>query len=517
MTGALDPSTPVAVIGAGTMGRGIARVAAGAGHPVLIFDASAAAVTDAIDETRRRLLRDVEKGRLDQEAAGSIADRITPCSRLEAVAAAGLVIEAILEDLDVKTDVFRRVESVVDDSTILASNTSSLSITAIGAGLSRPDRMAGMHFFNPAQLMPLVEVVVGDASAGDTVDTLMATAAAWGKTPVRAASTPGFIVNRVARPFYGEGLRLLQEGVADHATIDDIVTGAGGFRMGPFRLLDLVGLDVNLAVSNSVYEQTFHDARFAPNVIQQSLVHAGRLGRKTGRGFYDYGDRAAVGPGDSATGDGAPSQLASKVLAVGDLGHAAGLVTRLDNAGVAIEQQRADGGPGHLRLGGSVLVPTDGRCATELAAAGTFGTDEIAVVDLARDWASATRVAVTEAAQATGGPGAVWAAAIEGAGVAVSLVGDSPGLVLMRIVSQLASVAADAVLTGVAVAEDVDTAMRLGTNYPAGPLEWADALGAEAVVSVLDHLQAFYGEDRYRAATLLRRSALVGSPVRGGT
>ncbi len=504
---ALDPSAVVAVIGAGTMGRGIARVAAGAGHPVLIYDSYAAAVTDAIDETRRRLERDVDRGRLDAAAAGAIAARITPCSRLDAVAPATLVVEAIVEDLGVKIDVLRRVEAAVADTAILASNTSSLSITAIAAGLSRPGMVAGMHFFNPAPLMPLVEVVVGAESSEATIETLLDTARAWGKTPVRAASTPGFIVNRVARPFYGEGLRLLQEGVADPATIDAVVTGAGGFRMGPFTLLDLVGLDVNLDVSTSVYTQTYHDPRFAPNVIQRSLVDAGRLGRKSGHGFYDYS--SGDGPPAAAPHEAVP--LEGPVTVVGEPGHAAGLVDRLAAAGVGVE--RRDGEEAGFGVGDAFVVPTDGRPATAVAAAAPSHRN-VVTLDLVRDWESATACAIAPAAQAA--PAAVSAAAalIQAAGLDAHVVGDGPGLVLMRIVAQLASVAADAVTFGVAEPDAVDTAMRLGTNYPEGPLEWADRLGAVTVVTVLDNLRSFYGEDRYRAATLLRRAALAEAPVR---
>ncbi len=510
---ALDPSTIVAVLGAGTMGRGIARVAAQAGHDVLLYDSHAAAVTDAIDETRLRLDRDVERGRLATLEATAIAERISPCSRLDAAAPAGLVVEAIVEDLHTKIDVLRRLEDVLAPGSIIASNTSSLSITAIAAGLARPEHVAGMHFFNPAPVMPLVEVVAGAASSEATVDTLVQTALAWGKTPVRAASTPGFIVNRVARPFYGEGLRLLQEGVADHATIDAIVTGAGGFRMGPFTLMDLVGLDVNLAVSTSVYNQTFHDDRFAPNVIQQALVDAGYLGRKTGRGFYDYGEGASVVEPVTLP----PVGLRVPVVGVvGDPGHASGLIDRLAAAGIAVATSE---GHGHgFVVGETRVCPTDGRPATLIAAGADSGAN-VVVIDLVGDWATATTVAIAPAAQASRGAVEDATALMQAAGLEVALVGDSPGLVLMRIVAQLASIAADAVLVGVAEPEDVDTAMRLGTNYPRGPLEWADELGPATVVAVLDNLRSFYGEDRYRASVLLRQAALTGTAIStaGGT
>ena len=517
MTGTPLPTDRiVAVLGAGTMGAGIARVAAAAGHVVRVYDTDGEAVDRAIDDLRTRLEASVAKGRIPADEAAAILGRILPARNLQELADAALVIEAIVEDLAVKQHIFDELEGIVADSATLATNTSSLSVTAIAGRLRRPGRVVGMHFFNPAPVMPLVEIVAGTATDRDVAADAYATAAAWGKTPVHCASTPGFIVNRVARPFYGEGLRLLGEGVADAATIDAIVTGAGGFRMGPFTLMDLVGLDVNLAVSKSVYAQTFHDPRFAPNVIQQSLVDAGRLGRKTGRGFFVYGGDDPTRPEESvqtivaaSTGD------LPVVEVVGDLGHATEIVDRIAARGVELVTHAEDDGPGRLRIGDVALVPTDGRTATELAATGVVGTSEVAVFDLVRDWGEAERVAVAEAAQATGHP-AAWLALMLGDEVAVSPVGDAPGLVLMRIVAQLASVAADAVLTGVAGPEAIDTAMRLGTNYPAGPLEWVDRLGATTVVAVLDSLRAFYGEDRYRASALLRRAALAGLTLRGG-
>ncbi len=496
----------VGVLGAGTMGAGIAQVAATAGHRALLHDTAPGTVDRALAELRTRLDGAVAKGRLDVAGADAIAARIVPVASLDDLAGAGLVIEAVVERLDVKRRLFAELEEVAATDAILATNTSSLSVTAIAAQLRRPERVVGMHFFNPAPVMPLVEVVSGDATAPDVADAVSGLARAWGKTPVRCTSTPGFIVNRVARPYYGEALRLLAEGAADPATIDAVAMGAGGFRMGPFALMDLVGLDVNLAVSRSVYEQTFGDQRFAPSVIQQGLVDAGRLGRKTGHGFYRYEETAAVpAPATVLPGDAQPES----VEVVGDLGHASGLVDRLAAGGVGVARRAADAGPGRLVVGDTVVVPTDGTTATELAV--RLGRAEVAVLDLVGDWSSATRVAVADADQARGRPAVAFAAAVAPAGVVVSSVGDTPGLVLMRIVAQLASVAADAVTLGVASAADVDTAMRLGTNYPRGPLEWAEALGAATVVDALDRLRAYYGEDRYRVASRLRRLAIAGT------
>ena len=286
--GALPRDATVAIIGTGAMGSGIAQVAAQAGHPVRLFDTRMGAAEKArvaIGETLRSL---AAKGKLEQGAAAAASARLVAVHALGDCVSASLVIEAIVEDLAEKRSLLRELEKVVTPAAILASNTSSLSITALGAGLKHPGRVVGMHFFNPVPLMKLVEVVSGLATERATADTIAATAAAWGKEPVRATSTPGFIVNRCARPFYGEALRLLAEGAADAATLDAILREAGGFRMGAFELMDLIGNDINFAVTRSVWDACYHDPRYAPSVLQEERVAAGYLGRKSGRGFFDY-------------------------------------------------------------------------------------------------------------------------------------------------------------------------------------------------------------------------------------
>ena len=282
----------VGVVGAGAMGRGIAQVAAAAGHRVLLSDAVHAVVDRARDTIRSGLARDVAKGRLDQPRADAILARIENVGTMPASSGAfgecGVVIEAVAEDLGVKRALFAALEEVVPRETILATNTSSLSIAAIGAATTHANRVVGMHFFNPAPLMALVEIVPAITTAPEVAERTRALAAAWGKTTVVATDTPGFIVNRVARPFYGEALRMLEEGLADVATIDWALRDVGGFRMGPFELMDLIGNDVNFAVTTSVFEGFFYDPRYRPSLIQRRLVDAGLLGRKRERGYYDY-------------------------------------------------------------------------------------------------------------------------------------------------------------------------------------------------------------------------------------
>lgn len=293
---ALDAKTTVGVLGAGTMGTGIAQVAALAGHQVTVGDASAEALERAAGMLERSLDRLVEKGSLPTVAARETARRVTFLPADEALAGyrgAGLVIEAIVEDLEVKREAFRRLEAVVAPDAILATNTSSLSVTAIAARCAHPERVVGIHFFNPAPVLPLVEVVPGVATDPAVTDAAVALMRAWEKTPVVASDTPGFIVNRIARPFYGEALRIFEEGIADKATIDWAMREAGGFRMGPFELMDLIGNDVNYAVSCSVFEAMGYDPRYRPFLTQRQLVDAGRLGRKTGLGHYDHRPGAA--------------------------------------------------------------------------------------------------------------------------------------------------------------------------------------------------------------------------------
>lgn len=289
----IGPRSVIGVLGAGAMGGGIAQVAAAAGHPVLLGDSRPEAVDQALNALRGRMDRDVEKGRRTREEADQILARVAAIKDYGEFAPVGLVIEAIVEDLDVKRQVFAALESAAPDA-ILATNTSSLSVTAIASACQRPDRVLGVHFFNPAFLLPLVEIVPGHATDQVLASQVRDLVDGWGKTTVMAQDTPGFIVNRLARPFYGESLRILEEGVADVATIDWAMREIGGFRMGPFELMDLIGNDVNHAVSESVFAAFYNDPRYRPSMLQRRMVAAGLLGRKTGRGWYDHAKGAAA-------------------------------------------------------------------------------------------------------------------------------------------------------------------------------------------------------------------------------
>lgn len=284
----LDKTTRVGIAGAGAMGSGIAQVAATFGHSVLLHDADGAAVDRALVAVRKNLERGVEKGKLTAHDSAAVQERITRSTGIADFEGCDLVIEAIVEDLAVKQSFFSSLEKIVTDGAILGTNTSSLSVTAIARGCQHPERVVGIHFFNPPVILPLVEIVPGLATDPEIADSVRQLVDEWGKTTVVASDTPGFIVNRIARPFYGEALRIYEEGIADMATIDWAMRELGGFRMGPFELMDFIGNDINLAATKSVYEAMFHDTRFRPSLTQQRLVDSGFLGRKTGRGYYDY-------------------------------------------------------------------------------------------------------------------------------------------------------------------------------------------------------------------------------------
>jgi 3-hydroxybutyryl-CoA dehydrogenase len=506
---AVPPQATVAVIGAGAMGAGIAQVAAQAGHPVRLFDTRLGAAEKAratIAETLRGL---AAKGRLDEAAAQAAAERIVAVHALGDCVSAALVVEAIVEDLGEKRALLRELEKIVEPATILASNTSSLSITALAAGLAHPERVVGMHFFNPVPLMQLVEVVRGLATDDAAVETIVATATAWGKQPVRASPTPGFIVNRCARPFYGEALRLLGENAADVATIDALLREAGGFRMGAFELMDLIGNDVNFAVTRSVWEATYHDPRYAPSVLQQERVAAGYLGRKSGRGFYDY----APGAKPPAPATLAPRSAPRGIVVRGDPGSAEALVERMAAGGVSIERKAArEGFPdGAIEVGDAVLAQTDARTATVRAAAA--GVANLALFDLALDYRACGRLGLARGDRCSEAAFDAAAGALQAAGIAVSPLDDVAGLVVLRTVCMLANEAADAVALRVASARDVDVAMQKGVNYPRGPLAWADAIGVGRVHDVLVHLAAHYGEDRYRLSPLIARRHAASAPL----
>ncbi|HHY2939120.1 TPA: 3-hydroxyacyl-CoA dehydrogenase PaaH [Enterobacter roggenkampii] len=464
----------VAVIGSGTMGAGIAEVAASHGHPVLIYDISSDAISRAIDGIRQRLASRVTRGKLSADAGSQILARLVPVTDIEALSAADLVIEAASERLEVKKALFAQLAEICPPQTVLTSNTSSISVTAIAADVHHPERVAGLHFFNPAPVMKLVEVVSGLATSPEVADALCELALNWGKQPVRCQSTPGFIVNRVARPFYSEAWRALEEQVAPPEVIDAALREGGGFPMGPLELTDMIGQDVNFAVTCSVFNAFWQERRFLPSLVQQELVLAGRLGKKSGKGVYDWqGDKPDV----------------QWVKAVND-----------SYSPMRVEKRR----DGVTEIDDVYLVETQGETAQALA---LRLNGPVVVVDrIERD------VAVIAAAASN--PHTATQKAIrylQQQGLRVVQIADYPGLLIWRTLAMIANEALDALQKGVASEKDIDTAMRLGVNYPSGPIAWGERLGWQRLLTLLENLQRHYGEERYRPCSLLRQRALLES------
>lgn len=501
---ALDLADPVAVVGTGTMGQGIAQVALVAGHPVRLYDAVPGRAQAAAEAIGARLDRLVEKDRLTGADRDAARTRLSPAESLAELADSHLVVEAVLERLDVKQQLLRELEEIVTDDCLLATNTSSLSVTAIGGALRNPGRFVGLHFFNPAPLLPLVEVVSGFATDVTSATRAYETARAWGKTPVACADTPGFIVNRIARPFYAEAFAVYEAQAADPATIDAVLRESGGFKMGAFELTDLIGQDVNESVTRSVWEAFFQDVRFTPSLAQRRLVESGRHGRKTGRGWYAYGDDAERPEPHTAE----KAQPPAYVVAEGDLGPAAELLPLIREAGIQVREDEEDNGTRLVLPGGGQLALADGQTSVEFR--------DVVYFDLALDYRKATRIALSASQDTRPGTLAEATGLFQALGKDVSVIGDVPGSIVARTVARIIDLAHDAVTKGVATEEDIDTAMRLGVNYPLGPFEWSRKLGKTWAHDLLEELHLRDPSGRYAPSLALYRHAYA-SDKREGT
>ena len=502
---ALDLSSTVGVVGTGTMGQGIAQVALVAGHPVRLYDTVPGRAAEAAAAIVARLDRLVEKDRMTAAARDAARARLLPAGELTEFADCSLVVEAVLERLEAKQELFRALEDIVGEDCLLATNTSSLSVTAIGGALRSASRLVGLHFFNPAPLLPLVEVVSGFATDVTSATCAYETARSWGKTPVACADTPGFIVNRIARPFYAEAFAVYEAQAADPATIDAVLRESGGFRMGAFELTDLIGQDVNESVTHSVWQAFFQDVRFTPSLAQRRLVESGRLGRKTGHGWYDYADGAETAEPHTAE----PADRPAYVVAEGGLGPAAELLAMIREAGIQVREEDADHGTRLVLPSGGQLALADGQTSVEFR--------DVVYFDLALDYRRATRIALSAGHDTLPRTLSEAIGLFQALGKQVSVIGDVPGMIVARTVARIVDLAHDAVAKGVATEEDIDTAMRLGVNYPLGPFEWSRRLGRDFAYDLLDDLHVREPSGRYAPSLALYRHAYATEKREGAS
>jgi 3-hydroxybutyryl-CoA dehydrogenase len=517
-----DLPSRLGVVGAGTMGAGIAQLGCLAGMETLLHDPLPGALERGEQSVRGGLAKGAERGRWSEEDAAAACERLRLCERLEDLAGCGLVIEAAPERLELKRELFERLSAICADDTVLASNTSSILVSSPASAAAHPSNVVGMHFFNPPPLMRLLEVIAAAQTGERALAMARAVGEAMGKTVIVASDGPGFLVNRCGRPVNGEALRLLQERVASVEQIDRIARLGGGFRMGPFELMDLVGIDVGYEVARSFHEQSFGEPRWKPSMLQARMVAAGTLGRKTGRGWYSY-EEGPHRPDDEAAP--APGGGEGRTVAIAGSGALAdGLRARARAAGFDVR----DLGDGEPELIVDATVPSP---VADLAQAGSApGGPPLALVCADRSLASRaipgacgfhllppvedvklaelTRLPDTrdDAAEAT----ERFFAAL---GMHTEWVADAPGLVLGRLVCQLVNEALFAVGEGVASPADVDAGTTLGLSHPRGPVAWGREIGFEHVLAALDGLWAERREERYRAAPLLRRLVATGESI----
>jgi 3-hydroxybutyryl-CoA dehydrogenase len=504
------------------MGAGIAQVACLAGFETRLHDPVPEALARGTAAITRNIERSVERGRLSAGEAEAALARLRTAEQLDQLAPCELVIEAAPEDLELKRRLFARLSEICGPETVLATNTSSLPVTALATAAARPGKVVGMHFFNPAPVMELLEVVAGEQSAPEAVERARSVGKRMGKRVIVARDGPGFLANRCARPFGMEALKLVSDQVADQLTIDRVVRMAGGFRMGPFELADLVGIDVGFEVTKSFWEQSFHEPRWRPSLVQARMVQAGRFGRKTGHGYYEYAEDGVYRDDDPEppTAGGGSGRVAIE----GEGRVADDLRDLAEDAGyeVLFADELEQGEVGLLvdaSVGRSPLdaAPEAGSPSAVVCILCVDGSlSELDLQGTAVGFHALAPLVESRLIELTRSAGASEATArraesfFRSLGKHVEWVGDAPGLVLGRIVCQLVNEACFAVSEGVGSPEDVDTAMRYGYNWPRGPLEWADEIELDQVLATLDALQEELREERYRAAPLLRRMVAEG-------
>lgn len=500
-----DTLNTMGLVGTGVMGAGIAQIAAQAGVVVHLFDAREGAAQSARDNLSGTFAKLVGKGKISQAAMEAALANLRVAETIDKLSDCDLVVEAIVENLDAKRGLLQQLEGIVSPTCILATNTSSLSVTAIATGCQHPERVAGLHFFNPVPLMRVVEVIDGLATAPKVGDALLALAARIGHRGVRAKDTPGFIVNHAGRAFGTEALKMLDEGIAERGDIDRILRDGAGFRMGPLELLDLTGLDVSHPVMESIYNQFYQEPRYKPSPLTRQMLVAGRLGRKTGHGFYQYENGQLInGPQPQpvpTVNPQPPVWIATENSE--DYERLSALVI---NLGAHLEHA-AQPSPEALCL----LAPY-GRDAT--SACVRFDTDPARTlcIDLLTDLSRhrtlmqnpLTSPAMRDAAHAL----------LAADGVGVTVIGDSVGFVAQRTLAMVVNLACDIAQQRIASVEDIDQAVQLGLGYPKGPLAWGDALGPRRILTILQRMSELTHDPRYRPSPWLRRRAMLGVSLR---
>lgn len=491
----------VGLVGAGAMGRGIAQIAAQGGCQVLLFDAQSGAADTARAAVQEQWQRLLSKGRISEEQLQAWSARLQPVADMAALKDCTLVVEAIVERLDIKQAVFAQLEAVVAPDAVLVSNTSSLSVTQIAAGLQRPARFAGLHFFNPVPLMKVVEVIAGLKTDPALCDALAQAVRQWGHQPVQAQDTPGFIVNHAGRGYNTEALRIVGEGIADFATIDRILRDQAGFRLGPFELMDLTALDVSHPVMEAIYRQYYDEPRYRPSVITAQRLAGGVVGKKAGQGFYRYDNGRAQVPPEPPVPDVA---VLPPVWVSPQATRRAALCALLYTLGAELETQATPSAQALIVVAPLGLDVSAAAVAEHLDATRTVGIDLL--ID---DCATQRRVLATNPATRADMRAAAHALFARD-GKAVSVVRDSGGFVTQRVLATIVNIAADICQQRICTPQDLETAVTLGLGYPQGPLALGECWGAERVLQVLDNLQTVYGDPRYRPSPWLRRRALLG-------
>ena len=533
----------VGVVGCGAMGQGIAQVSVMGGIRVLMFDARDGGALSAKDQIAGRIKRLVEKGRLGDEAAEAAIENLAPVEGLDGLSESDAVVEAIFEDLDVKQGLFKELEAVVSPECILASNTSSIPLASIARVCSNRTRVAGLHFFNPVPLMKLVEVIRAAETSDETIETLMALGRRMTRTPVEVKDSPGFLVNMGGRAYTTEGNRIVHENVASPEQVDAIMRDCWGFRMGPFELMDLTGIDVNYPVSQIIYDGYNQDSRLKTSANHMAMFDAGLFGRKTGQGWFAY---EGGQPKDRPSADFEPKAEPVRKVALAAMAwqrFEESLLEDEENVDIVTSQELRDilGGasprevadeldPETTRLrafcaeAGFEIIDDDGLCPLLAAPVGSDAThtaiedcedpldhERLVCLDLTGDTTTRVTMMMTPGADLAVRDGV--AAAIVASGRKVTMINDSPGFVGQRMVAMIGNLGCYMAEIGLASPEDIDTAMQLGLNYPRGSIALVDEIGPNECLGILTGLQAITGEDRYRPTLWLKRRAMLGLPI----